>query len=203
MEFLEKLETFARRSPALLQTAVVKLTSRLPWHCPQPALRCQRPAPIRARTEPSRDPASRAPRNGQGREGWGEWEGDGSEGGCPGRWVGRDSGRAGLGCNAPRYKRRGWAAEREERRGRGGRAQRDLKAQPGAVPEPSGLTRPPVGCARAGLRQCTASAEPGKRSPAAAVQSRAQPGARCRAPGGRKAAVARGVGSGPAAFGHG
>lgn len=110
-----------------------------------------------------------------------EWEGDGSEGGCPGRWVGRDSGRAGLGCNAPRYKRRGRAAEREERRGRGGRAQRDLSSAARRRARADGAESPARRRARAaGLRQCTASAEPGKRGPATAVREtpagRALPG---------------------------
>lgn len=71
------------------------------------------------------------------------------------------------------------------------------------MPEPTGLSRPGSRRARAGLRRCTASAEPGKRGPDRGCAERARPGGRCRAPGGRKAAVAGEVGSGPAAFGHG
>lgn len=36
-----------------------------------------------------------------GREGWGEWEGDGSEGGCPGRWVGETAGELGWAATPP------------------------------------------------------------------------------------------------------
>lgn len=142
--------------------------------CSAPPAPSTDPSPRRAKPDPGT--SQRA-----GRKGWGEWEGDGSEGGCPGRWVGRDSGRAGLGCNAPRYKRRGRAAEREERRGRGGRAQRDLSSAARRRARADGAESPARRRARAaGLRQCTASAEPGKRGPATAVREtpagRALPG---------------------------
>lgn len=76
---------------------------------------------------------------------------------CPGRWVGRDSGRAGLGCNAPRYKGSG----------RSGAAGQGERAEPSRVqPAPSGLRRPPQpGCGRSSPRG-RPSAEPGKARPA-------------------------------------